>query len=131
MPNHGIQVHHQSRSITDSNCITTVVQLRPSYSHDHRIQVCLQVFFIAVMKCISKGQRLVYSATRGTVMDRVKRSKYLAQPGVDRHHLISVSPYHIMTILTLCFATFGLTHSVYDFRHPQCRGVLNIVTRFG
>jgi len=41
------------------------------------------------------------------------------RPGVDRHHLISISPYHTMKIHTLSFPTFGLTRSVRDFVDPR------------
>ena len=52
-------------------------------------------------------------------MDRVTGSVYLADPGVDRHHLISIFSYHTLKIHTLSFPTFGLTGSVRDFVDPR------------
>ena len=46
-------------------------------------------------------------------------SIYSADPGVDKHHLISISSYHTMTIHTLSFPTFGLTRSVRDIVDPH------------
>ena len=46
-------------------------------------------------------------------------SVYSADPGVDRHHLISISSYHTMKIHTLSFPTFGLTRSVRDIVDPR------------
>jgi len=62
--------------------------------------------------CISKD-------TGVTEVDRVTGSIYWADPGVDRHHLISISSYHTMKIHTLCFPTFGPTRSVRDFVDPR------------
>jgi len=50
-----------------------------------------------------------------TEVDRVMGSIYSADPGIDRHHPISISSYHTMKIHTLSFPTFGLTRSVQDF----------------
>jgi len=49
----------------------------------------------------------------------VTGSIYSADPGVDRHHLISISSYHTMKIHTLSFPTFGLTRSVRDIVDPR------------
>ena len=47
------------------------------------------------------------------------QSIYLGDPGVDRHHLISISSYHTMKIHTLSFPTFGRTRSVRDILDPR------------
>jgi len=60
----------------------------------------------------------------------VTGSIYPADPGVDRHHLISISSYHTMKIPTLSFPTFGLTRSVRDFVDSQRRVVSYPLTRF-
>ena len=57
----------------------------------------------------------MYRDTGVTEVDRVTRSIYSADPGVDRHNLSSISSYHTMNIHTLSFPTFGLTCSVWDF----------------
>ena len=46
-------------------------------------------------------------------------SIYSADPGVDRHHLISISSNHTIKIHTLSFPTFGLTRSVCDIVDPR------------
>jgi len=61
----------------------------------------------------------VYGDTGVTEVDRVTGSIYSADPGVDRHHLNSISSYHTMKIHTLSFPTFGLTRSVRDFVDPR------------
>jgi len=48
----------------------------------------------------------------------VTGSIYLADPGVNRHHPISISSYHTMKVHTLSFPTFGLTRSIGDFMYP-------------
>jgi len=123
-------VHLQTRSITDYKCISTLAQLRPLYSHDHRIEVGLQTCLITSSKYIPDEQKLVYSDTAVTDMDRVTRSIYLPDPGVDRHHRISISPYHTIQILNLCFPTFSLSHLVWDLMHPQCQVVVYLITWF-
>jgi hypothetical protein len=50
-------------------------------------------------------------------VDRVTGSIYLADPGVDRYHLISISSNHTMNIQTQSFPTFGLNRSVGDVDH--------------
>jgi hypothetical protein len=57
----------------------------------------------------------LFADTVITDVDRVTASIYSADPRVDRHHLISISSYHSMKIHTLSFATFGLSHYVWDF----------------
>ena len=66
-----------------------------------------------------KEPQRVYGNTGVLEVDRVTGSIYSADPGVDRHHLISISSYHAMKILTLCFPRFGLTHSIRDIVDPR------------
>jgi len=105
------------------------------------IQVHLWLHSISVSKCISKHARLRRPSTsswsegtvqrfRVTEVDRVMGRLYSAHPGVDRHHLISISSYHTMKIHTLSFPTFGLTRSVRDFMDAQHRVVSYLLTRF-
>jgi len=61
----------------------------------------------------------VYGDTGVTAVERVMGSIYSADPGVDRHNLISISSYHTMKIHTLSFPTFGLTRSVCDIMDPR------------
>jgi len=99
--NHGLQVHHQTHSITASKCISEFTRSpSPSASQTRSI------------KYIFKERRRLYGDTGVTEADRVTGSIYSADPGVDRHHLISISSYHTMKIHTLSFPTFGLTRSV-------------------
>jgi hypothetical protein len=51
-------VHHQTRSITASQCISKLTRLQPPRSHDHGIQVHLQTCSITASKCIFKLARL-------------------------------------------------------------------------
>jgi len=61
----------------------------------------------------------MYGNTGVTEVARVTGSIYLADPGVDRHHRISISSYHTMKLHTRSFPTVGLTHSVRNFMHPH------------
>jgi len=75
----------------------------------------------------------VYGDTGVTEVERVTGSIYSTDPGVDRHHLISISSYHTMKIHTLSFPTFGLRSSVRDVDpckcvDPQCRVVSCLLT---
>jgi len=56
-----------------------------------------------------------YRGNEGSQSD----GEYLADPGVDRHHLISISSYHSMKIHNLSFPTVGLTCSVRDIVEPR------------
>jgi len=102
-----LQVHIQTRSITASKCISEFTRsTSPSASLTPSI------------KYIFKERLRFYGDTWVTEVDRVTGSIYSVDPGVDRHHLISISSYHTMTIHTLSFPTFGLTCSVRDFVDP-------------
>jgi len=128
-------VHLHTRTITASKCISRLARLRPASAHDHGLQVHLQTRSIPASKRITafmrspspgesqtpsikyifKEQWQLYGDTGVREVDRVTGSIYLADPGVDRHHLISISSYHTMKIHTLSFPTFGLTHSVREY----------------
>jgi len=140
-------VYLQSRSITISECISKFTRSRPPSciskytrlwppsSHDHGLQVHLQTRSITVSEYILKERRRVYRNTGVTEVDRVMGSIYSADPGVDRHHLISISSYHTMKIHTLSFLTFGLTRSVRDVVPRNCvdhqhRVISYLLTRF-
>jgi len=99
-------------------------------SLDLSLQVHLQKHSIMASKYIFKERRWVYGDTEVTAVDRVTGSIYSADSGVDRHHHISISSYHIMKIHTLSCPTFSLTCSVRDFVDPQCRVVSYLLTRF-
>jgi len=81
--------------------------------------VHLQTRSISASKYILKERWRVYGDTGVTEVARVKGSIYLADPGVDRHHPISISSNHKKTIHTLSFPTFGLTHSVRKIVDPR------------
>jgi hypothetical protein len=57
----------------------------------------------------------MYGDTGVRKVDTVTESIFLADPRVDRHHVISILSYHTMKIYTLSFPTCGLTHSVRDW----------------
>jgi len=102
-----LQVHIQTRSIRASKCISEFTRsTSPSSSQTHSIEFVI------------KERWRLYGDTGVTEVDRVTGSIYSADPGVDRHHLISISSYHTMKIHTLSFSTFGLTCSVQDFVDP-------------
>jgi len=127
---HGLQVH--PRSITASNCIF--------WFHSISASKCISEFIRSPspsasqtrsIKYIFKERRRLYGDTGVTEVDRVTGSIYSADPGVDRHHLISISSYHTMKIHTLSFPTFGLTRSVRDPRNcvdPHGRVVSYLLT---
>jgi len=100
------------------------------------LQVNLQTRSITASKYIFNERWQLYGDTGVTEVDRVKGSIYSADPGVDRHHLISISSCHKIKIHTLSFPTFGLTHTVRDFvvphncMDPQRRVVSYDLTRF-
>jgi len=106
--NLSLQVHIQTRSITASKCISEFTpSTSPSASQTRSI------------KYIFKERWRLYGDAGVMEVDRVTGSIYSADPGVDRHHLISISPHHTMKIHTLSFPTFGLTRSVRDFVDPR------------
>jgi len=125
-------------SVSASKCISKLARSWPPSVSPDPLDYGLQVRTIMASKCISKlarswppsasqtrsikyiikeRQRL-YGDTGVTEVDRVTGSIYSADPGVDRHHLISISTYHTMKIHNLSFPTFGLTRSVRDFVDP-------------
>jgi len=115
---HGLQVHLQTRSIMASKFISKLRLLWTPSSHDHRLQVHPQTHSITASMYIIKEWRRVNWVSGVKEVDRVTGSTYSADPGVYRHHLISISCYHTMRMHTLCFPTFGLTRSVRDFVDP-------------
>jgi len=117
--------------ITASMCISTLARSQsPSvslHSHDYGLHVDLQTRSITASKYIFKEQRRVYPDTEVPEVDRVTGSIYSADPGVDRHHPISISSNHTEKIHTLSFPTFGLTRSVRDIVDPcNCVGSLTV-----
>jgi len=152
---HSLQVHLQTRSVTASECISKLDRSRPPSaspnSLDHGLKVHHWVNSTSASKFISqfirspspsasqtrsimyifKERRRFDGATGVTEVDRVTGSIYSADPGADRHHLISISCYHTMKIHTLSFPTFGLTRSVRDPRNcvdPHGRVVSSLLT---
>jgi len=123
----GLQVHLQTCSITASKLLDRCLQVRTikaskyisPNSLDHGLQVHLKTCFITACKYIFKERRRVYGDTAVTEVDSVTGSIYLADRGVHRHHLISISSFHTMKIHTLSFPTFSLTCSVRDFVDPR------------
>jgi len=106
--NHGLQVDLQTHWITAFKCISEFTRSpSPSASQTRSI------------KYIFKEGWRSYGDTVVTEVDGVTGSIYSADPGVDRHHLISISSYHSMKSHTLSFPTFGLTRSVRDFVYPR------------
>jgi len=102
--------------------MSKLAQSPPPSSHDRGLQVPLQTRSITASKYIFKERRWVYRDTGVTEVDRVTGSIYSADPGLDRHHLISILSHHITIIHTLSFPTFGLTRFVRDFGSAQLRG---------
>ena len=115
---YGLQMHLQIRSITASKCISKFAQSQsPSLSLkslDYGLQVHLQTCSITASKYIFNERCRVYRDTGVTELDRVTGSIYSADPGVDRHNLISISSYHTIKIHTLSFPPSGLTRSVQE-----------------
>jgi len=110
-------VHLQTRLIPASKCISGFIR-SPSLSAS---QTCS-------IKYIFNERRRSYGDTGVTVEDKATGSIYSADPGVDRHHLISIYSYHTMKIYTLSFPTFGLTRSVRDFVDPHSWVVSYLLT---
>ena len=136
---HGLQVYLQTRLITACKFATSWPPCASPNSLHPGLQVHLWVHSISVSRCISKlAQSWPPSASQTrsikyifkercrlygdpgvAEVDSVTGSIYSADPGVDRHHFISISSYHTMKIYTLSFPTFGLTRSVRDFMDPH------------
>jgi len=125
-PDYGLQV----RTIMASKCTPKLTQSRPASSQNHGLQVHLQTCTVTACKYVFKEWRRVYGNTGVTEAERVTGSIYSADPGVDRHHLISILSSHIMKIHTLSFPTFGLTLSVSDVVDPQRQVVSCLLTQF-
>jgi hypothetical protein len=82
--------------------------LRDSLSSlDLGLQVHLHNWSIPASKYYFQVGRWIFSGTGVMEVNRVTGSINSAHPGVDRHHLISISSYHTMKIHTLSFPTFG------------------------
>ena len=78
-------------------------------------------------------RRRLYRDVVVTEVDRVTGSIYSADPGADRHHLISIASYHTTKVHTLSFPTFGLSRSVRDPRKCldfHCRVASYLLTFF-
>ena len=74
-------------------------------SLDLSLQVHLQTRLITASKYIFKERWQLYRDTAVTEVARLTGTIYSADPGVDRHHLISISSYHTMEIHTISFPT--------------------------
>jgi len=130
----------QTGSITASECRSGFTRSWPASASPNLLDLGLQVHLqrrpMPPCKYIFKARRGLYGDTGVTKVDRVTGSIYLADPGVVRHHLISISCYHTMKIHTLSFPTFGLTHSVQNFVDPcncvdlQRQAVSYLLTQF-
>jgi len=122
--NYRLQVHLWVNSITAS-----------PHSLEPGLQVHLHTPSITACKYINKERLWVYGDT-GVMEGTVTGSMYSVDPGVDRHHLLSISSYHIIKTHTLCFPTFGLNRSAGDFVDtrncvdPPRRVVSCLPTRF-
>jgi len=116
-----------------SKCISKLAWSRPASaslsSLDISLHVQLQTCSIMVSKYILKECCWLYGDTWITEVDNLTGSIHSADPGVDRHHLNSISSYHTLIIHTLSFPTFGLMCSVRDFVDLQCRVVSYLPTR--
>jgi len=87
---------------------------------DH-LQVLLHTRSITAFKYIFNEQRWAYEDTVVIEVERVTGSLYSADPGVDRHYLISILSYHTMKIHYLP-QLFSLIRSVRDIM-DQCNCV--------
>jgi len=105
--NYSFQLHIWVHLISASKCISKLGQLRPPSASPSTLNHGIQVHPQGAMAGVRKY--------RGDRSDGVTRSIYLADRGVHRHHLSSISSYHTIKIRTLSFPTFGLTKSVWDF----------------
>jgi len=112
--NHRIQVYLCVHLIMSSQCIPKYTLLWPPSSQDHSFQVHVIIRSITASEYISNARQHLYGNAGVTEVDRVTGSIYSADPGADRHHLISISSYHPMKIHTLSFPTFVLNRSVRD-----------------
>ena len=104
-PHHGIQVHHQTRSITALECISKFTQSQPSSITPHSPGYRLQVPMIWTSKCIS---RLTQSQPR---------SPSVSSTNYGLHMYIQT---HLMTA-SLCVSKLTQSHppsvSVYSFNY--------------
>ena len=102
-----IQVHLETHSIMASKCISKLTRSRPpsaSLGSPHSgLEVHLRNRCILTSNILLKKPRRVYFDTRVTQVYRATGSIQSADPGVDRHHRISISSYQTMNIHTLSF----------------------------
>jgi len=113
--NLSLQVHLSLHSISRSASASLS-------SLDLSLQVHFHTHPITASKYIIKERRRLYEDTGVMEVARVMGSIYSADPGVDTHHLISISSYHTMNIHTLSFPTFALTQCPKFRRFVQLRG---------
>jgi len=131
-----LQVHLRTYLNTASKCISKLTRLQPPSSHDHGLQVNIQIALITASKQIFEDGLRIYGDTEVTEVDGVTGSVYSADSRVDRHHLMSISSYHTTKIHTQSFPTFDFNRSVWDLvdpcncADPQRRVVSYLLTNF-
>jgi hypothetical protein len=92
---HSLPAHLWVHSISVSNSISNLTWSRPPSASLNLLDYSLQDCLITASCCIFKMRRWVYRDTGVTEVEWVMGSIYLADPRVDRHHLISISSYLI------------------------------------
>jgi len=140
----------RTRLDSASKCISKLARSRPPSISPNSLDYGLQVSTITATKCISNFARSqppskslrnhggVYRDTVVTEVERVTGSKYSADPGVDRHHLISISSHLIIKwnytlylsplLVSLALSAIWWIHAiVWD---SQCRVVSSLLTQF-
>jgi hypothetical protein len=104
-PSVSLNSHHdglQVCTISAFNFIPNLARSRPPSASlsllDLSLQVPLQTHSITTSKHIINERQLLYRDLGVREVDKVLGSIYLGDPGVDRHHLISISSYHTLKI---------------------------------
>jgi hypothetical protein len=132
---HGLLVHLKTRSFTVCKSISKLERLWLPSLNDLDRQLRPPAFMITTSEYIYKHHWRVYGNSGLMKVDRVMGSIYSADPGIDRHHLISISFHHTWKLHTLSCTTLGLTRTVGVLDPCNCvehqRGVVSYrATRF-
>jgi len=98
---YGLQVHLQNCSTTASKLTRLWPQSVSPNSLDYGLEIHVQTPSLTASRYILPERRRVYGDTGVREVERVTGSTYSADLRGDRHHLISISSYHTMTIHTL------------------------------
>lgn len=98
----------RSLALSVPKCILNLTWSRPTTGSLSLLDLSLHVHHCTRVSMASNyifmQQRLLYGVIAITEVNRMTGRRYSADPGVDKHHLVSISSYHSMTIHARSFS---------------------------